>query len=409
MRRSYLAAFVFIPAAAFVTAQAGLFSSSAPAAAQAPAPQPVAHPCNEHCSPAWMDANLRLDQIQVVGTAESYKQKPDSAVMGLIRMGGKKGAEALDYGMPTLAAQLDNDVRALSFDVAYDPAGGLFKTPAGANMAMDLLPDGYAGAMARPGFKVIHVLDIDYRSSCPALADCLRQVAAWSRAHPRHLPIVIALRTNDTRTPMPGATRPLACDEAALNALEGEIRAAFTPDQIITPDQVQGSHASLREAVLAHAWPKLGAARGKVIFVLDDSAAKARAYQGARKSLEGRAMFIATDENATLAAFLSMPDPVKDGARIQAAIRNGFMVTTRADEETREARENSMARRDAAFASGAQIVQTDFMTADPAIGRYRVSLADDPAALCGTKLGSEHCVRFEEPATSVRTASATMP
>lgn len=407
MRRSYLAAFVFLPAAAFVTAQAGLFSSSAPAAAQAHAPH--AHPCNEYCSPAWMDANLRLNQLQVVGTAESYKQKPDSAVMGLIRMGGKKGAEALDYGMPTLAAQLDNDVRALSFDVAYDPQGSLFSSPAGAGMAMDLLPDGYAGAMAKAGFKVIHVLDIDYRSSCLALADCLHQVAAWSQAHPRHLPIVISLTTNDTRTPMPGATKPLACDEAAMNALEGEIRAAFMPDQIITPDQVQGSHASLREAVMAHAWPKLGAARGKVIFVLDDSAAKARAYQGARKSLEGRAMFIAADESAPLAAFLSMPDPVKDGARIQAAVRSGFMVITRADEETREARENSMARRDAAFASGAQIVQTDFVTADPAIGRYRVSLTDNPAALCGAKLGSEHCVRFEEPAALVRTATAAMP
>ena len=36
------------------------------------------------------------------------------------------------------------------------------------------------------------------------------------------LPIVIALRTNDTRTPMPGATRPLPCDAAALDALDGK-------------------------------------------------------------------------------------------------------------------------------------------------------------------------------------------
>jgi hypothetical protein len=173
---------------------------------------------------------------------------------------------------------------------------------------------------------------------------------------------------------------------------------------------VQGQYATLREAVLAHAWPKLGAARGKVIFVLDDSAAKAKAYQGARKSLEGRAMFVAGEENAPLAAFLFLPDPLRDGARIQAAVRAGFIVATRADEDTREARLNKTARRDAAFASGAQIVETDFMAPDPAIGSYRVSLADNPAALCGTKLGSEHCVRFEEPATPVRTAAAvTMP
>ena len=47
----------------------------------------------------------------------------------------------------------------------------------------------------------------------------------------------------------------------------------------------------------------MGAARGKVIFVLDDSPAKAKAYQGVRKSLEGRAMFVATGEDSPLAAF----------------------------------------------------------------------------------------------------------
>jgi hypothetical protein len=402
MRRPLLAAFVLVPAAAFLVAQAGLFPSSGPASAQSSLA--AARACDDRCSPAWMDANLRLDQVQVVGTSESYKQKPDRALMMLIRMGGKKDAEALDYGLPSLEAQLDNDVRALRFDVAYDPEGGLFKNPAGANMAMDLVSDDYIAAMKKPGFKVIHVLDIDYRSSCLALSDCLRQVAAWSKAHPRHLPIVISLKTNDTKTPMPGATKPIACDAAAMDALESEIRAAFTPDQIITPDQVQGSHATLREAVLAHAWPKLQTARGKVIFVLDDSAAKAQAYQGTRKSLEGRAMFVATDENAPLASFIAIADPVKDAARIQAALKSGFIVSTRADEETREARGNSMARRDAAFASGAQIVETNFAAPDPAIGSYRVNLANNPAAMCGATLASEHCVRLEEPA--FRTAAA---
>ena len=410
MRRHFLAASVLLPAIAFATVQAGLFSSTAPAAAQTALPPSSvikARACDEHCSAAWMDANLRIDQVQVVGTAQSYKQRPNSALMGLIRMGGKKDAEALDFALPAIVAQLDNDVRALSFDVAYDPEGGAYKSPAGASMATDLLTEDYVKAMAVPGFKVIHVLDVDYQSSCLALADCLKQVSDWSKAHPRHLPIVIALKTNDTRTPMPGATKPLLCEEAALDALDGEIRAAFAADQIITPEQMQGTHASLRGSAMAHAWPKLGAARGKVIFVLDDSAAKTRLYQGARQSLEGRAMFVTADETSPLAAFISITDPVKDGARIQAAVRNGFIVTTRADEDTREARANRTARRDAAFASGAQIIQTNFAAADPAIGNYGVSLADDPAAMCETAPGSEHCVRFE--ALPVRTATAALP
>ena len=409
MGRHFFAAFVLVPTAILAIFQTGLFSSLGPAKAQSVV-IPEARACDSRCSGGWMNANLRLDQVQVVGTAESYKQRPDSALMGLIRMGGKQNAEALDYGQPALSKQLDSDVRALQFDVAYDPRGGAYRNPTGASMAMDLLPDDYMKAMANPGFKVIHVLDVDYRSSCLALTDCLREVAAWSQAHPRHLPIIISLKTNDAKTPMPGATKPVVCDETAMNELEDEIRAVFAPDQMITPDQVQGNHASLREAVQAHAWPLLGAARGKVIFVLDDSAAKIKAYQGSRNGPEGRAMFVATEETSPLTAFVSIPDPLKDKARIEQAVKSGFIVFTRADEGTREARGNSMARRDAAFASGAQIVQTNFAAADPAISGYHVSLADNPAARCGERLESEHCVRFEYPAASLHTAStAAMP
>jgi len=95
-----------------------------------------------------------------------------------------------------------------------------------------------------------------------------------------------------------------------------------------------------------------------------------------------------------MAAFVSIADPVNDGARIAAAVKAGFIVSTRADDETREARLYDTTRRDAAFAGGAQIVSSDFAAADPAIGPYRVSLKDNPAALCGAALGADACVRF---------------
>lgn len=398
MRRHILAAFVLVPAAALLAFNTGYFSSATPAVAQSAVP--AARSCDRYCDPAWMDANLRLNDLQIVGTGQSYKQRPSSSLMTLIRMGGREGAEALDFAMPSLPAQLDRDVRALSLDVAFDPQGGHLRNPAAASMAMELLDENYVAAMDRPGFKVLHVLDVDYQSSCLLLADCLKQVADWSRAHPRHLPIVITLRPNASKTPMPGATEPRRFDTAAMDALDGEIRAAFTPDRVITPDQMQGGHASLREAALADAWPLLGAARGKVIFVLRADAPDVKAYQGHRKSLEGRAMFVAmTDETSPLAAFLAIPDPVKDRDRIVQAVRDGFMVRTRADSQTREARKTDTARRDAAFASGAQIVETNFPVSDPAIGSYRVSQQDNPRALCGPALGNETCAAFPAPAT----------
>jgi hypothetical protein len=315
-----------------------------------------------------------------VGTAESYKLAPSDEMLSLIRMGGRKDAEALDFAEPPIADQLSAGARSLEFDVANDPKGGLYRYPAAAAMADELLDDTYVAAMTVPGFKVIHVLDVDYKSSCLTLKDCLGAVAAWSRAHKDHVPIVIALHANDQRTPMPGATRPLPFDAAAMDALDADIRSVFAEGELITPDMVQGGAATLREAVLARGWPKLGAVRGRVMFVLDNDSAKVQLYQGARRNLEGRAMFVIADEASPLAAFVSLDDPRKDAGRIAADVRAGFMVRTRADEFAVEARDNDATRRDAAFASGAQIVTTDFILPDAKIGAYKVGLTDNPHA-----------------------------
>jgi hypothetical protein len=355
-----------------------------------------AHAGGEACIRPWLDTHMHINQLQYVGTAESYKLAPSEAMLSLIRMGGEKDAEALDFGQAPLAQQLDAGARSLEFDVAYDPKGGLFKSPAGASMASDLLDPVYVSAMSQPGFKVIHVLDVDFRSTCLTLKDCLTEVATWSRAHKNHLPILIALHANDAKTPMPGATKPIPFDADAFAALDAEIRAVFQPDELITPDQVQGAHASLHEAVQASGWPVLGKARGKVIFLLDDPAKKTDLYAGAAKSLQGRPMFIATDESSPLASFICIEDPLKDQDRIAKAVAAGFIVKTRADAETREARDGKTARRDAAFASGAQIVATDFLMPDKKIGAYQVSLADGHKAQCDAKLPGKQCADWDE-------------
>lgn len=383
MRHPLLAALVLGPAALFLMAKTGGTAvSPVPVPAQ-PVTAQTAQACDKTCAAEWMDANLRLNQLQQIGTNASAKQKPEGSVLTIIRMGGSEGAEALDFGHAPLAQQLDSGVRALSFDIVNDPQGGAFKRPAIANMAMVLHSDEHNSAMSRPGFKVIHVPDVDYRSSCPALTDCLKQVVAWSHAHPGHLPLVITLRPNDSKTPMPGASQPPAMDAAALDALETEIAAIFAQDDLLTPAMVQGSDGLTR-------WPLLGEARGKVMLVLHG--AGANAYDGA--------LMFPVREGGAVRAF---DDPVKDKARIAAAVRSGAMVLTHADLETREARKGDTARRDAAFASGAQVILTDFPAADPAIGPYRVSLKDVGRARCGDMLGSETCIAIRQDET-IRTA-----
>jgi hypothetical protein len=347
------------------------------------------------CAASWFDAHLRINEIQTVGTAESYKLRPSREMLSLIGMGSNADRNALNFALPPIASQLDENARSLQFDVSYDPKGGLFKHPAGASMASQLMLDDYLAAMSAPGFKVIHVLDVDFNSSCLTLVTCLQKVAKWSRRHSTHVPITIIIRTNDTRTPMPGATRPLLFDRGAFDALEREILSVFQRHELITPDIVQASYPTLGKAVAAYNWPKLGQSRGRVLFVLDDTPEKTGLYLGSPGSRQQRIMFITTDEQSPFAAFISIPDPVRNAERIIKDVRAGLMVITRADSESSEARSGSTLRRDWALASGAQIILTNFIRADSSLGTYRVGLSSGRPAQCNVQIALERCGGFE--------------
>jgi hypothetical protein len=56
-------------------------------------------------------------------------------------------------------------------------------------------------------------------------------------------------------------------------------------------------------------------------------------------------------------------DPIKYQGRIRDLVRQGYIVRTRADEGTTEARRNDMNRFHAACSSGAQIISTDYYRA----------------------------------------------
>ena len=343
------------------------------------------------CVQAWFDANLHMNEIQAVGTADSYKQRPSPGILALVHRGSDDDVKAVDFAEPPIAQQLDAGARSLEFDIAWDPKGGLYKYPVGAGMADELVPDDYVAAMSTPGFKVVHILDIDFTTSCMTLAACLETVAAWSRAHPAHVPLVINLTSNDIGTPMPGAAKPAKFTSAVFDALDAQIRAVFRPEEIITPDQVQGAAPTLRDAIRTGGWPLLGAVRGKVMFVLDDKPAKVALYRGARKALEGRVMFVATNTASPAAAFVTVENPAKQSAAVMDAVKSGFMVRTYADSDTREARAGLTIRRDWALASGAQVISTDFLLPDGRIGRYQVRLADGRVAQCNVLLAPARC------------------
>jgi len=345
------------------------------------------------CAAAWMDRRLGMNDLTAVGTHNSYKLPiPAAELQAMIAV--QPGAAALDYSHRPLSAQLDAGARQIEIDVLNDPQGGRYAHPLSAlGRPGQSAPTSaaFAEAMARPGFKTLHMPDVDFRSSCLTFVACLSEIRDWSRAHPDHAPILIMLNAKTGGASMPGGVTPLDFDAAAWDALDAEVRSVFAADQLITPDLVQGRHPTLRDAVLAGGWPALGAARGKVFFALDEGPEKVAAYRGARRSLEGRVFFVNTEEASPAAAYLTINDPVADQARIQAAVRAGFIVRTRADADTAEARKGDVTRRSAAFASGAQYVSTDYMWADPRFPGYEVRLTGASAAVCNPVRTERRC------------------
>lgn len=344
---------------------------------------------------AAMDRTLKLNDLLTVGTHNSYKTAIPDAVMALVRAKDPGHADEIDYRHRTLSEQLDAGARQLEIDVYSDPEGGRFLDPVGLRAVGVTLDPARRAALAEPGFKVMHIQDIDVLSACVTLRACLGIVRRWSLAHPDHAPIMLMFNAKTDPSPVAGGTAALPFDAAAFDALDREIRTIFPPQELITPDDVQGSWPTLREAVLHDAWPTLGQARGEILFALDEGPDKVAVYRGKRRSLEGRVFFVNTDENSPAAAYLTLltlNDPIVEGDRIRKAVAVGFIVRTRADAGTIEARQNDTRRRDAALASGAQFVSTDYLWPDPRLHNgYQVRLPGGAATVCNPVRAGRRC------------------
>lgn len=336
---------------------------------------------------------LRMNDVQVVGSHNSYKKRIAPAVFAALEQRDPKLAAALDYDHLTLAQQLDRGVRQLEIDIFADPEGGRFAHPMGEKLAKAAGEQtGFdEAAMMKPGFKVFHIPEVDYRS-CGTFKQCIGQIDAWSRAHPRHLPIMVTINAADRPINKPGVTDPLPLTAPLLDALDGEIRDVLTPNRIITPDDVRGNAPTLREAVTTKGWPTLESARGKIYFVLDTPSDVSDRYRAGHPSLKGRPIFGWYDTDQPEASVEIVGDPRTDGAKIKEWVKQGFIVRTRTDADTVEARANDHTRQQAAIDSGAQAVSTDYYPGAPTRGWSKGFTVTLPGGVM------EHCNPVRQPA-----------
>jgi hypothetical protein len=341
---------------------------------------------------ADIDDEVRINEVQVVGSHNSYKRWLAPAEERVLRSFIGDGVNLMQYQHEPLDVQFQSQkVRQIELDVFADGSGGLYADPLLRSVA-GVGP--YAPAMQAPGTKVLHIQDVDYRSSCLTIVACLEVIEAWSDANPSHLPIAILVELKDSPLSFGEFTftTPEPWTAAAMDTLDAEIRSVVDANDMITPDDVRGGAATLEEAVLSTGWPTLGEARGKLMFFMDNAGSYRTRYLDGHPSLAGRVMFTNSSPGQPDAAFVKRNDPFS--ADIADLVAAGYLVRTRSDAETIEARENDTGPRDAALASGAQWVSTDYPVRGLTLGfesDFVVEIPGGTVARCNPINGPATC------------------
>ncbi len=340
-----------------------------------------------------LDRCVRLNEVQVLGTHNSYHVQPRPTLFAALAAFNPALAAGFEYTHRPLPEQFaEQGIRQIELDVFADPEGGLYADRAG----LRIIGEDPIGApeLAEPGNKVLHVQDLDFESTCLTLRACLEAIDRWSLANDSHLPLVIQIEPKDDVLPDLGLgfVEPVPFGAEQFDELDAEIRSVLGRRRLITPDHVRGRRASLEEAVRRDGWPSLRRSRGKLLFALDTGGAKRDAYVEGHPSLRGRVLFTNSEPGTPEAAYLVRNDPIEQGDDIRQRVAEGYLVRTRADADTVQARTGDTTMRRAALASGAQLISTDYPVPDPDFGTgYAVAIPGPGPARCNPVNGPPAC------------------
>lgn len=358
--------------------------------------------------------DIKINQIQVLGTHNSYAQPVDSNLLEYANklteklkskmLEGKSREElaffkeyhpndvtlkeSLNYDQPSFDIQLNNGVRSLEIDVYHDPTGNRFINPAGIEYLKSQGQQEFAThnkeGLDQPGYKVLHIADLDFRSKYPTLKIALQNIKTWSDNNPSHIPLFILIEAKDSSWPLfKNPTQVLKLNEEAFDILDKEILEVIGRDKIITPYDVRANYPTLRDAITNQNWPLVSDARGKFVFMLLPSSAGASneepIYARNRPNLENRVMFVQSKPTDSFGAFLLIDNAIVRQEDIKEYVKKGYLVRSRSDIDTYEAKVNDKTRAKAAFSSGAQVISTDYLSTDynPYNTPYYITLPDN--------------------------------
>ena len=324
--------------------------------------------------------SIRLNDIRILASHNSYKKKPDERVIRFLqkfkrRLGDDLDPKRMDYGHVSLVEQFTKyDIRGIELDIYHDPRGGRFAKRRINFFIRGLKQRTRDSLMRKPGFKVLHIADVDYESNYRTLSEALQEVRIWSKNNPAHVPIFINLELKDT-APADysrflrniGFKRAIPFDSLAYLQIDEQIKRIFGTEHLLTPTMLRDTFVTTRARLNTMGWPHLNEVLGKVIFIFDGNG---DAY---KKYTHENLAFVYGNPNDAETAFVIRNNPIGNEKEI-STLTNTYIVRTRTDVETLQARNNDYTMFDAAIQSRAQILSTDFYAPDPTLSSYVVSI-----------------------------------
>jgi hypothetical protein len=312
---------------------------------------------------------VRLNQFQVIGSHNSYKQLMDPAMFDsllTIKSAFPDSPLELDYGHETLTDQLEiYGIRQFELDIYHDPEGGRFYNRVGLDLILGEDPASNEAELLEPGLKLIHIPDIDFETSQLTFIGALQEIRDWSSDHPAHFPIMILIeaKTESINDWLPGwgFTESLPVDLDFLSTIDAEIQEVFSADELLVPQTVKGNFATLNDAVIQRGWPTLSESRGKVFFCFNNGGGQASLYLSMHPEIATQLMFTVSPAGSDRSAFLMANNP-SDVAENE--VNGGYLIRTRADAGTWQARNGDYSQMNVAFQSEAQFISTDYYRPD---------------------------------------------
>ncbi len=266
----------------------------------------------------------RMNQIQVIGTHNSYHKRPQYLTWAKDYVEYTKG---WDYEHLPLDIQLENGVRSLELDIHNTPEG----------------------------WKVMHAPKFDAESTCPNLCECLRVIREWSDKNPKHVPITVLI---EWKSEGPTIDKTITIPQKEdLERIEKDILEVWNKERIITPDFVRGKYNTLEDAILKKGWPLLDHVRGKIMFIFHNRAQLRDYYLEKYPNLEGSLMFVNSRPGEPYSATVIIDNPFHE--KIPTWVQQGYFIRVFGGDPKHLTINQVKTKDERAFSCGAQVISTD--------------------------------------------------